>query len=102
MPHDSITSFMEVRSPSLRSTVSILNFGPRKKSKSPRKVSRTVNGFTSVDDSRTGIGVLERGCARTALELSGPEWFIFAKITVDLPATQTAAGIHNFPAIAPE
>jgi hypothetical protein len=36
------------------------------------------------------------------LELAGPERFIFAEITIDLPSPQAAPGIHNFPPVAPE
>src|SRR5437763_13612910 len=99
MPHDSITSFIEVRSLSLRSAISLRNFGPREKSKSTRELSRAVNGFTSFKNSRVGIGVLGGGRARTTLELSGPEWFVLAQITIDLPSPETAAGVHDFPAI---
>ena len=74
----------------------------RKKSRSPCKSSRTVNSFTSIRDSRFGVTVLKRSCARSPHELAGPERLIFSVIAVDLPPAQTAAGIHDLPSIAAE
>src|SRR5262249_11447675 len=62
----------------------------------------TLNGFTSIYDSRVGVSVLKGSRTRTTLELARPERFIFAEITIDLPPSQTAAGIHDLPAVAPE
>src|SRR4029077_2051121 len=64
--------------------------------------SRTLNGFTSIDDSRVGVCVLKGSRTGTTLELARPERFIFAEITIDLPPPQTAPGIHDLPAVAPE
>ena len=61
-----------------------------------------MNGFTSIYDSRVGVCVLKGSRTRTTLELAGPERFIFAEITIDLPLPQAAAGIHDLPAAAPE
>src|SRR5438552_10061871 len=61
-----------------------------------------VNGFTSLRDPRVCVRVLEGGRARTAHEFPRAERFIFAKIAVDLPSAQTAAGIHDFPPVAAE
>src|SRR5438874_9448998 len=61
-----------------------------------------LNGFTSIYDARVGVCVLKGSRARTTLELAGPERFIFAEITIDLPLPQTATGIHDLPAVAPE
>src|SRR4029077_3799059 len=74
----------------------------RKKSRSPCKSSRTVNGFTSIHDSRFGVSVLKRSCAWSPHEPAGPERLIFSVVAVDLPSAQTASGIHDFPAIAAE
>src|SRR5437016_5835951 len=71
----------------------------RKKSRSPCKSSRTVKGFTSIHDSRFGVSVLKRSCARSPHELARPERLIFSVIAVDLPPAQTASGIHNLPSI---
>ena len=61
-----------------------------------------MNGFTSIYDSRVGVCVLKGSRTGTTLELAGAERFIFAKITIDLPPPQTATGIHDLPAVAPE
>jgi len=61
-----------------------------------------LNGFTSIYDSRVGVCVLKGSRTGTTLELAGAERFIFAKITIDLPPPQTAAGIHNLPSAAIE
>src|SRR6266700_8269974 len=97
-----MTSLTEVFSLRLRSTVPVRAFERRKKSRSPRKRSRTMNGFTLISNPRVGISVLKWSRTRTTLELAGPERFIFAEITIDLPLPQTAAGIHDLPAAAPE
>src|SRR5882724_7486126 len=54
---------------------------------------------TSIGDSRVGVRVLEGGRARPPHELARSERLIFSVIAVDLPAAQTAAGIHNPPPI---
>src|SRR5689334_18100011 len=97
-----MTSFMDVFSARGRSITASLAFDPRKILRSPLKRRQTLNGFTSIYDSCVGVRVLERSGARTALELSGAERFIFAEITIDLPSPQTAAGIHDLPPVAPE
>ena len=70
-----------------------------KKSRSLCRLSRTVNGFTSIRDSCVGVCVLEGSRARSPHELARPERLIFSVIAVDLPTAQTAAGIHNLPSI---
>ena len=52
-----------------------------------------MNGFTSIYDSRVGVCVLKGSRTRTTLELAGPERFIFAEITIDLPSPQSAADV---------
>src|SRR5215470_4792751 len=61
-----------------------------------------VNGFTLIDDSCVGVSVLKSGRTGPTLELAGTERFIFAEVTIDLPLAQTAAGIHDLPAVASE
>src|SRR5215475_15687097 len=95
-------SFIDVFSASCRSIIASPDFEPRKKWRSPWKHNRTLNCFTSIYDSRVGVCVLKGSRTRTTLELSGAERFIFAEITIDLPSPQTAAGIHDLPAVAPE
>src|SRR5882757_10359087 len=97
-----MTSFMDVFSASPRSITALPAFDPRKTLRSPCKRSRTLNGFTSIYDSRLGKCVLKGSRTRTTLELAGPERFIFAEITIDLPSPQAAAGIHDLPTAAPE
>src|SRR5262249_2770124 len=97
-----MTSFIDVFSASGRSITVSPAFDPRKKSRSPWKRSRTVNAFTLIHNSRIGVSVLKSRRTWTTLELAGPERFIFAEITIDLPSPQAAAGIHDLPAVAPE
>src|SRR5207248_9283618 len=87
---------------SRRSITASRAFDPRKTLRSPWKQSRSLNGFTSIYDPRVGVCVLKSGRTWSSLELAGPERFIFAKITIDLPPPQTATGIHDLPAVAPE
>src|SRR5438477_12997431 len=54
---------------------------------------------TSIRDSRVGVRVLESSRARPPHKLARSERLIFSVIAVDLPAAQTAAGIHNLPSI---
>src|SRR5437899_6556780 len=70
---------------------------PRKKSRSPWKCRRAVNGFTSIEDACVGISVLKGGCARSSHEFTGSKRLIFAEIAVYLPAAKAATGIHDFP-----
>src|SRR5437667_1195253 len=72
----------------------------RKKSRSPCKSSRTVKGFTSIHDSRFGVSVLKRRCARSPHEPAGSERLIFSVIPIDLPPAQTDSGLHDLPPIA--
>src|SRR2546421_2924167 len=51
---------------------------------------------------RGRVSVFKSGSARAGHQSSGPERFVFAVITIELPAPQTAAGIDNFPAGAAE
>src|SRR5205807_9660861 len=74
----------------------------RKKSRSPCNSIRTVNGFTSIHDSRFGVSILKRSCARSSHKLTGAERLIFSIIAVDLPPAQTASGIHDLPSITAE
>src|SRR5215471_14139099 len=93
---------MDVFSVSDRSTTVSPAFDPRKKSRSPRKRSRTVNAFTLIHNLRVGVSVFKSRRTRATLELAGPERLIFAEITIDLPSPQAAAGIHDLPTVAPE
>jgi hypothetical protein len=79
---------------------STAGFRAKKKSRSPRKRSRTLNGFALIRDSRVGVSVLKGGRTRATLELVRSQRFIFAEITIDLPPVQVATGIHDFPAVA--
>src|SRR5262245_753646 len=97
-----MTSFMDVFSVSDRSTTVSPAFDPRKKSRSQRKRSRTLNAFTLIHNLRVCVSVVKSRLTPTTLELAGPERFIFAEITIDLPSPQSAAGIHDLPAVAPE
>src|SRR5437867_13379631 len=75
---------------------------PRKKARSPWKLSRTVNGFTLLHDSRIGVSVLKGGCTRSPHEFTWSERLILAVVTVHLPSPQTTSGIHNLPSGAAE
>src|SRR5438034_10426250 len=96
-PHDSITSFTDVFSANPRSIISCRLLDPRKKGRSPRKVSRTVKELTSFLDSRVGIGVFKCSPTWPGHQATGTKRFIFAIVTIDLPPAQTAARIDNFP-----
>src|SRR5256886_15451874 len=48
------------------------------------------------------VSVFKRGPPRAGHKFSGAERFVLAVITIELPASQTTAGIHNFPARAAE
>src|SRR5207247_9896906 len=63
---------------------------------------RTSKGCRSIWHPGVWVCILTGSRTRTSLALAGPERFIFAEITIDLPLPQTAAGIHDFPAVAPE
>src|SRR5207237_9351572 len=43
------------------------------------------------------VSVFKRGPPRAGHKFSGPERFVLAVITIELPASQTTAGIDNFP-----
>src|SRR5437773_9998387 len=75
---------------------------PKKKVRSPWKLSRTVNGFTLLHDSRVGVSVLKGGCTRSSHEFTWSERLIFAGVTVHSPSPQTTSGIHNLPPSARE
>src|SRR6266404_4056702 len=95
-----MTSFIEVFSVRLRSILLRRVLDGRKKSRSPWRLSRTENGFTSIDDACVGISVFKSGRARSTLKLAGSKRFVFAEIAVDLPSAQAAARIHDLPATA--
>src|SRR6266487_7198814 len=99
-PHDSITSFMDVFSANSRSIIVRRLLDPRKKGRSPWKLSRTVKDLTSFLDSRVGIGVFKCSSTWPGHEAAGTERFIFAIVTIDLPPAQAAARIYNFPSRA--
>src|SRR6266700_3839153 len=75
----------------MRSILPLRVLDPRKKLRSPWKLSRTVNAFTSLRDSRVGVSVFERCRARSTHEFTRPQRFIFAKVAVHLPAPSAAA-----------
>src|SRR5437899_11582554 len=52
--------------------------------------------------SHDRVSILKSGRARARHEVSGTERFVFAVVAIELPAAQTAAGVHNFPARAAE
>src|SRR5262245_8748894 len=97
-----MTSFMDVFSARRRSITVSPAFDPRKKWRSPWKRSQTVNAFTLIRDSRFGVSVLKSSRTRATLKLAGPQRFIFAEITIDLPSPQPAAGVHDLPVVATE
>src|SRR4029077_6827550 len=99
-PHDSMTSFIEVFSVRLRSILLRRVLDGRKKSRSPWRLTRTENGFTSIDDACVGISVFKSGRTRSTLKLAGAKGFVFTEIAVDLPAAQATARVHDFPTIA--
>src|ERR1700730_13951070 len=64
---------------------------------------RSVGSQTgSFAHPRSRVSVFKSGPARTSHQFSRPERFVFAVITIELPAAQTAAGVDNFPAGAAE
>src|SRR5207245_669209 len=67
-----------------------------------RRERSAESGTDSFAHSRDRVSILKSGRARARHEFSGPERFVLAIITVELPAAQTAAGVHNFPARAAE
>src|SRR6267143_5397397 len=67
-----------------------------------RRETSAESGTDSFAHSRDRVSVLKSGPPRTGHEFSWPERFVFAVITINLPASEAAAGIDNFPARASE
>src|SRR6267143_3712025 len=67
-----------------------------------RRETSAESGTDSFAHSCGRVSVLKSGPAWTRHEFSGTERFIFAVVTIELPAAQAAAGVDNFPARASE
>lgn len=59
-------------------------------------------GTASAAHSGGGVSILKCGGPRPPHEFARSKRLVFAKITIQLPASQAAAGIHNFPTRAAE
>src|SRR6266478_5372588 len=92
-----MTSFIEVFSVRLRSILLRRVLDGRKKSRSPWRLSRTENGFTSIDDACVGISIFKSGRTRSTLKLTRAKRFIFDEIAVDSSPAHFTPGIHDLP-----
>src|ERR1043166_6135920 len=77
-------------------------FARRKNLRPPWIASWTVKAPTLPRNFCLRIGVFKSRGARATHQFSGPERFVLAEITIDLPLTKTAPSIHDFPAGAAE
>src|SRR6266700_5870091 len=75
------------------------SFGSEKKRKIAVEIEPNCEGVHVISflDSCVRIGVLKSSPAWPGHEAAGTKRFIFTIITIDLPSSQTAAGIDNFP-----
>src|SRR5260370_22398933 len=76
-------------------------FSTSKRTKDRRETS-AGSRMESFAHPRDRVSVFKSGPPRAGHQSSGAERFVFAIITIELPAPQPAAGIANFPTGAAE